>query len=431
MYTNRYHHRKGEWVWAQAFAWAGGAHARIGAMANLRTWMEKAIRSAIQRHHRGWNPYPHVRVVETSGGHRVHWSDANNLLSKKNQVVVESTGMPSKRDFRINSVVGTRMWTSDDGRMMERDEHLAAVYPLALGAKSAHVAAMSTDDCRTVMEHLVLAWKNHPVASQLMTLVQAQHFSPSVALRTSLDALACVPQEMIERGESCIVPFARIAVGHAMQSQTNTWSSTFGHVAGKWTDMKIVAWGEGDDWRMCIIPAGNPIVYSDYAWSMTGKGVHFLDKLSPGSPHALWEGRGSYERYQKLHRFHEVEEREHFQAFTTFLSNPIVKSEPDETWTKPIAQAVASGLHKKSGADVSPEYYSLMRAFEECAFDFLRKHASTPEGQAVVAAMHVARTLEESPRNVVQWFPHLERWGLAISGVPALDMHDFSFEASV
>lgn len=400
-------------------------------MANLRTWMEKAIRSAIQRHHRGWNPYPHVRVVETGAGHRVYWNDANNLLSRKHQVVVESTGMPSKRDFRIDSVVGTRAWTSDDGRMMERDEHLAAVYPLALGAKHAHLAAMSTDDCRTTMEHLGRSWAGHPVAHRLLTLVQAQSFSPDVALRTALDALACVPQEMIAGEEPCVAPFARILVGHAMQSPTNTWSSTFGHIAGKWTNMNIVAWGEGDDWRMCIIPEGNPMVYSDYAWSMGDKGVQFLDKLSPGSPIALRAGRGSYERYQKVHRHHGVEERAHLQAFETLLASPRAKNEPDGTWTKPIAQAVASGLHQKSGADISPEYYSLMRAFEECAFDFLRKHASTPEGQAVVAAMHVARSLEESPRNVVQWFSHLERWGLAISGVPALDMHDFSFEASV
>ncbi len=400
-------------------------------MANLRTWMEKAVRSAIQRHHRGWSPYPHVRVVETSDGHRVYWNNPNNILNKTGQVVVQSTGMPSKRDFRIHSVAGTRRWTSDDSRMMERDEHLASVYPLALGAGHAHVAALSADECRSTLEHLGRAWQAHPVANGLLTLVHAQHFSPDVALRTALDALACVPQEMIEREEPCIAPIARIAVGHAMQSQTNAWASAFGRFAGKWTDMNVLAWGQGDDWRLCIIPQGNPIVYSDYAWSMTDKGVQFVDKLSPESPSSLRAGRGSYERYQRVQRHYGVEEKAHLQAFETLLSRPIVQSEPDETWTKPIAQAVTEGLHHKSKSDVSPEYYSLMRAFEECAFDFLRKHASTPQGQAVVAAMHVARSLEESPRNVVQWFSHLERWGMAISGVAALEVHDFSFEAAV
>ncbi len=195
--------------------------------------------------------------------------------------------------------------------------------------------------------------------------------------------------------------------------------------------MKVLAWGQGDDWRLCMIPQGNPIVYSDYAWSMTDKGVQFVDKLSPESPSSLRAGRGSYERYQRVQRHYGVEEKAHLQAFETLLSNPIVQSEPDAVWTKPIAQAVASGLHQKNSSGISPEYYSLMRAFEECAFDFLRKHASTTQGQAVVAAMHVARSLEESPRNVVQWFSHLERWGLAISGVPALEVHDFSFEAAV
>ena len=431
MHSNRYDHGKGEWIWVQALTRAALGHARIEPMANSRSWMEKAVRSAIQRHHRGWSPYPHVRVEKTSHGHRVHWSDPVDILNKGLQVVIDSVGMPSKRDFKIQSVKGWREWTSDDGRMMERDEHLAKLFPLTHGASRVHLSALSLDECRTAMEHLRLVWGRHAVVNRLLTLVEAQHFDAPIALRTALDALACVSREMIECEESEVAPFARIAVGHAMQSETSTWACSFGHSAGKWSSMVLLAWGQDDDWRVCIIPQGNPIVYSDYAWSMTDKGVAFTDKLSPESPSALRPGRGSYERYQKIYRKDSVEEKAQVEAFEKLLSKTIVPTEPDDTWLQPIAHAVSSGLHKEKTSGFSPEYYSLMRAFEEGAFDYLRAHARTPQGHAVVAAMHVARSLEEPPRNIAQWFSHLERWALAIAGAPTVDLHDFTFEASV
>lgn len=376
--------------------------------------MEKSVRAAIQRHMRGWAPYPHVQVISTKQGHLVRWRSARDMLDASACVEIETVGTPARSDFSILAVRGTRTWEKTDARIMENDASLEAHSPWAFSADPARIAMLSANDCTDTLQHLRLSWAKNPLARQTLDLVDAQSFSPAVALHTSLDALAAASTpEALHEPKTQMECLARIALGHAMNSKRKAWACKFGHAdEGRWSDMTLVAWQDPGGWNMTIGPRDNPILFSDYHWEDTSKGLVFYDRLPSDAPSETMRSRGSYERYARSQHSLDNLAGLHWKTLHTVLSSKIALVEPDTAWTKPVAAALKKRLD--TSKSISPEYHSFMRAFEEKAFDYLSAQAATPAGQALGMRMTIGRSLDEPAKSVADFQQRLVDWGLAM-----------------
>lgn len=385
-------------------------------MVQTRSLMEKAVRAAIQRHLRGWAPYPNVQVTETQLGHQVLWRDANDILSAQKSARIETRGMPSRRNFTILNAQGERRWTRQDVHMMEFDEHLTASLPWTAWAAQKGLEQMSSQECSTMLVHLHSAARDNAPMRFLLELVRKQNFHPRNALHTALDALALASTPETRHVElPKAAPLARILVGHAMQSEGKAWACEISHSEGKWSDMAAVAWQHGQDWNLSIVPRNNPIIFCDYRWEASAGGLLFKNARERGAPEDTAAGRGSYERYSGSYHLGATLHELHAESIAAVLASPRkAVVEPDSVWLKPIVEGVKSGLAEKT--PIAHEYYSLMRAFEEKAFAYLSSHARTPQGWALGACMTVSRSLEGPPQNVKEWQPRLLLWDNAIAG---------------
>ena len=159
-------------------------------MIKTRSLLEKAVRSAIQRHLRSWAPYPNVKIVPLSDGHDVHWHAADDVLNQEKVVKVTTTGTPSHRGFSIVSIVGERKWSSSDRTMMDYDSDLQALKVWATPVSIKHLNTLSLEECSRASLHLRESFRKNPDAYALLELVDIQQFEPRTALHTALDALA-------------------------------------------------------------------------------------------------------------------------------------------------------------------------------------------------------------------------------------------------
>lgn len=377
--------------------------------------MEKSVRAAIQRHQRGWSPYPHVRVTTTPVGHRVRWVSAKDMLDAAAYVEIETTGTPSRSDFSILSVLGTRTWDKTDVRIMENDPNLEALVPWSSVASPARIAALDADACVDTLANLRLSWARNASAKKMLDLVEAQSFSPAVALRTSLDVLAAASTpEALHEPKTQMECLARIALGHAMDSKRKAWACKFGHAeAGRWNDMTLVAWQDPGGWNLTIGPRDNPILFSDYHWQDTPGGLVFYDRLPSGAPEETMRSRGSYERYARSQHTLDNLAALHWEALHAVLSSKTLVVEPDSAWTKPVKAALKKGLD--TSTSISPEYHSFIRSFEEKAFGYLASKAMTSEGKALGMRMTIGRSLDEPSQTVADFQHRLMAWGLAMT----------------
>lgn len=378
--------------------------------------MEKAVRAVIQRHLRGWAPYPHIEVVTTAVGHIVNWGGAGDMLNRKRMVTIDTVGSPSKRDFSIKKLLGERKWTRQDMHMMDCDEHLHAMQPWAIAVVPRRIEALSTQECVSILAHLHNSWRGNARAKGFLELVQAQKFTPAIELHTAIDVLAAAStQESIHNEKKQIAPLARILIGYAMDNECKAWSCKLSHHCGKWNDMAIVAWRGDSSWNVCIIPVDNPILFSDYNWQQTHAGLVFHDKLSQTAPVDTLVTRGSYERYARSHYREPDLEDVHWDSVHALLSSPIVSIEPDTAWIQPIAAAFQKEL--ATSAVITNEQYAFMRAFEEKAFDYLMVCATTLEGRGIAGCMAVSRSLDEPAKNIQDWQMRLTVWNNVIIGM--------------
>ena len=376
--------------------------------------MEKSVRSAIQRHLRGWAPYPHVRVSETEKGHCVQWGDAIDILNMALYAEIHTTGKPSQRDFTIVKSKGSRVWQKSDMHIMDHNESQSALRPWAFPVALERVAALSQDDCMATLTHLRAAWHKNQHARNMLNLVEIQNFSPAIALHTSLDVLvAASGSDACYEPETHIEPLVRILLGHAMDSDHGTWACTFSQVDTNFNNLVLLAWREPGGWNVSIIPNECPILFSDYHWEDTTEGLIFYDRLPANAHEDMMMGRGSRERYLRSHNvFNAIGHRKRFCTLVT--SKPIVL-DPDKAWTDPIGAVVRDKLPEAS--EYSLVDYSLMRAFEEKAFDYLSSNAKTPAGRALGACMNVVRSLSEPTKHMKDFQKRLVVWNTAIQSV--------------
>lgn len=378
--------------------------------------MEKAVRSVIQRHLRGWAPYPHIEVVPTASGHSVHWRAAEDMLNMKLLVTINTVGLPARRDFSIKTVLGERKWTRQDMHMMDCDEHLNARQPWATAVAPGRIEALSTQECISILNHLRKSWQSNARAKSFLDLVHIQNFTPATELHTALDVLAeASTSESMYSEKTQIAPLARILIGHAMDNERKAWSCKFSHPRVKWNDMAIVAWKGYSSWNVCIVPVDDPILFSDYHWQQTHAGLVFYDKLSWTAPVDTLITRGSYERYTRSHYIEPDLEAVHWDSVYALLSSPIASIEPDTAWVQPIVAAFQKGLG--TSACITNEQYAFMCAFEEKAFDCLIACATTLEGRGIAGCIAVSRSLDEPAKNVQDWQKRLLVWNNIIAGM--------------
>lgn len=379
--------------------------------------MEKSVRAAIQRHMRGWAPYPHVRVTATEQGHLVRWGSASDILNASLCMEIDTAGTPSRRDFAILSTHGTRAWEKSDMRIMENDPDLTAYSPWGVSPSPARMAALTLDECSGALEHIRLCWAKNPKALSMLHLVDTQGFAPRIALHTALDVLAASSTpDALHNPKEVMEPLARIALGHAMQSPRKAWACKFGHPESdsRWRDMTLVAWQDPGGWNVAIAPRDNPILFSDYHWQETDKGLVFYDRLPSDAPSDTMQSRGSYERYgRSQHTLASVVDV-HWDSAKAMLSSSIVAVEPDTAWTKPVKAALKKEL--QTSKSISPEYYSFMRSFEEKAFDYLSAKAVTPDALALGMRMTVGRSLDAPGKTIGDFQARLAAWGTAMEG---------------
>lgn len=377
--------------------------------------MEKAVRAAIQRHMRGWSPYPNVRVVPTERGHTVYWAPKEDILSKSELVRIDTEGTPSKSNFAMLRVAGERQWTRDDMHMMEHDEYLRAMKPRMIQPPTASILALSEQECQQAMEHVKACFKHVADAAQWLDLIKKQSFSTKNALHTTLDVLAMGGQvESWSESKENVGAMVRVLLGHAVESEQPVWACAFSHLKGPWNDMGIAIWQDDAQWHVSVVSQKEPMVYSDYRFVKGAqKQLQFVDKLPENGPRDMWQSRGSVERYyQSYHRSSHLGAI-HYASFEQLLSGAVSQVAADSIWVQPLQKGPA--LDWKQG-EFAIEYHSFARTFEEKAFQCLSVAASTPAGQSLLACMSVSKTLEEPTKNMTEWQTRLAVWQQAMHG---------------
>ena len=376
--------------------------------------MEKSVRSAIQRHLRGWAPYPHVQVMETEKGHRVKWSSVQDILDPYQRVVIDTEGTPARRNFGIVGVHGARKWERSDAHMMDKDPHLLTLQPWAFAAVLGSIAALSKDEAAETLTHLKVVWNKNSDAALIFRMLDAQQLSPVIALHACLDALALASTpDALHEPMLHTAPLARILLGHAMASERKAWACKFGHPQGEWSNMALVAWKHSSGWSMSIVSQDNPRLFSDYHWQGTPGGLVFYDRLPSNAPDDTMISRGSFERYARSYHSNEAMLSTHWKQLQSLCLSKPASIEPDTVWTRPIGAAFKKSLF--TSTSISLEYYSALRAFEEQAFDYLSSRAATPEGMAVSACMTIGRSLDAPPKDIADFQSRFSSWGFALT----------------
>lgn len=377
--------------------------------------MEKAVRAAIQRHMRGWAPYPHVRVVPTEGGHRVDWYPQDDLLNKERMVRIETEGVPSKSSFVMKRSTGERQWSRDDSHMMEHNKKTSTLEHWLQAPPTSSIYKLNADECKEALAHTYAAFEQFEEANALLALVRQQGFSVKTSLHTSLDVLSqgrCAYSELDAYDK--IRMATRVLLGHAMDSELPVWSCQFGHVKGPWNELAIAIWPDDKQWHISVASRKEPLLYSDYRFVKdANERLQFVDKLEEDSHRHLRIGRGSVERFYKSYYREMRLVLIHLNSLQQLLSTAIPVVDADSTWVQPLAAGLPEEWQQ---GEFSVEYYSFARAFEEKAFQCLSVHRNTAEGERLYACMSVSKTLEEPTQSMEEWEKRLAIWQQAMLG---------------